>query len=346
MLQIAGIHIRAPSNLTRFVLFALLSVGLMLLDARGHHLDKIRAGLTVILSPIQIIATLPVRVASAVGGWFTGDATQREELERLRKEQPILFARLEKYEALVAENAHLRQLLGTSPLVADKSIAAELLAVASEPNRRTVVIAKGSQDGLYVGQPMIDAFGIRGQVTEVGIFQSRAILITDPDHAIPVQVNRNGLLAIAFGTGDPDSVSIRYLTASADIKEGDLLVSSGLGGGFPFGYPVAKVKTIVNNPNESFLDIQATPVAQLDHHKEVLLIWPSKPSTPQKLRAPPVPVAKPKVGSALTPASRSAAPKPAPKPAPVKPAAPTGDSASPVPPASVPVPTTSPGDAQ
>lgn len=313
MLQIAGIQIRAPSNLTRFVLFALLSIGLMLLDARGHHLQKIRAGLTVVLSPIQFVASLPVRAASAIGGLFTGDAAQREELERLRKEQPVLFARLEKLEAIAAENAHLRQLLGTSPLVADKSVAAELLAVASEPNRRTVVIAKGTQDGLYVGQPMIDAFGIRGQVTEVGIYQSRAILITDPDHAIPVQVNRNGLLAVAFGTGDPDSVSVRYLTASADIKEGDLLVSSGLGGGFPFGYPVAKVKTIVNNPNESFLDIRATPVAQLDHHKEVLLIWPSKTGGTRQLKSPPPPPAASTKSRAS--AIRAPAAKPAPKPA-------------------------------
>ncbi|HJX17592.1 MAG TPA: rod shape-determining protein MreC, partial [Acidiferrobacterales bacterium] len=157
---------------------------------------------------------------------------------------------------------------------------------ASEPYRHAVVIAKGAKDGLYLGQPVIDTYGIRGQVSEVGILQSTAILITDPSHAIPVQVNRNGLRAIAFGTGTADSVSIRYLTASADIKEGDLLVSSGIGGGFPFGYPVAKVKKIVNDPNESFLDISATPLARLSHNKEVLLIWPAKTSTPVDTKKP------------------------------------------------------------
>jgi rod shape-determining protein MreC len=298
MLQISGWQIRAPSNLTRFVLLALLSVSLMLLDARGHHLQKIRAGLTVLFTPIQVVAAIPIRVGSAVIDFIHGDETLRAEAERLRSEQPILLARLQKFEAIEAENAHLRQLLGTSALVAERSVVAELLEVASEPFRRTVVIAKGVKDGLYLGQPVIDAYGIRGQVSEVGVLQSTAILITDPGHAIPVQVNRNGLRAIAFGTGAPDTVSIRYLTASSDIKPGDLLVSSGIGGGFPFGYPVAKVKKIVNDPNESFLDITATPVAQLSHNKEVLLIWPTKSVLPAEAKKPaeikkPVPQSKP-----------------------------------------------------
>ena len=298
MLQISGWQIRAPSNLTRFVLLALLSVSLMLLDARGHHLQKIRAGLTVLFRPIQMVAAIPIRVGSAVIDFIHGDETLRAEAERLRSEQPILLARLQKFEAIEAENAHLRQLLGTSALVAERAVVAELLEVASEPFRRTVVIAKGEKDGLYLGQPVIDAYGIRGQVSEVGVLQSTAILITDPGHAIPVQVNRNGLRAIAFGTGAPDTVSIRYLTASSDIKPGDLLVSSGIGGGFPFGYPVAKVKKIVNDPNESFLDITATPVAQLSHNKEVLLIWPTKSVLPAEAKKPaeikkPVPQSKP-----------------------------------------------------
>jgi rod shape-determining protein MreC len=286
MLQISGWQIRAPSNLTRFVLLALLSLGLMLLDARGHHLQKIRAGLTVLFAPIQIVAAIPVRVGAAVIDFVRGDASLRAEAERLRSEQPILLARLQRYEAIEAENAHLRQLLGTSALVAERAVVAELLEVASEPFRRTMVIARGAKDGLYLGQPVIDAYGIRGQVSEVGVLQSTAILITDPGHAIPVQVNRNGLRAIAFGTGAPDSVSIRYLTASADIKPDDLLVSSGIGGGFPFGYPVAKVTKIVNDPNESFLDIVATPVAQLSHNKEVLLIWPAKSVMPVETSKP------------------------------------------------------------
>lgn len=339
MLQIAGFQIRAPSNLTRFVLLALLSVALMLLDARGQHLHRIRAGLTVLLTPIQTLAAIPVRAGGAVVDFFRGDTALQEELERLRQEQPLLFARLEKYEALAAENAHLRQLLGTSARVADKALAAELVEVASEPFRRTIVIAKGEKDGLYAGQPVIDAFGIRGQISEVGVYQSKAILITDPDHAIPVQVNRNGLRAIAFGTGSADTVAIRYLTASADIKEGDLLVSSGLGGGFPFGYPVARVAKIVSDPNESFLDIAATPVAQLGHHKEVLLIWPAKtppPAAARKPDAPQKPAAAKRPVVAPAPSKPAAAiPKPdvvARPPATPAPAAEPGETAEPAPP--------------
>jgi rod shape-determining protein MreC len=324
MLQVSGWQIRAPSNLTRFMLLALLSVGLMLLDARGHHLQKIRAGLTVLFTPIQMVAAIPIRVGGAIIDFIHGDESLRAEAERLRSEQPILLARLQKYEAIEAENAHLRQLLGTSALVAERAVVAELLEVASEPFRRTVVIAKGANDGLYLGQPVVDAYGIRGQVSEIGVLQSTAILITDPGHAIPVQVNRNGLRAIAFGTGAPDTVSIRYLTASSDIKPGDLLVSSGIGGGFPFGYPVAKVKKIVNDPNESFLDITATPVAQLSHNREVLLIWPTKSGLPAEAKKPaeikkPVQQKKPVEPNKPVEASR---PAEAPRPTVVEPAKP------------------------
>lgn len=320
MLQIAGWQLRAPSNLTRLLVFAALSIALLLLDARGHHLQKIRKGLTVLLTPVQYVAAIPTRVGSWAADALRGDAELHEELERLRTAQPILLAQLAKYEALEAENAHLRSLLGTSALVADKAVAAELVEVATEPFRRTIVIAKGEKDGVYVGQPVIDAFGIRGQLSEVGMLRSKAILITDPGHAVPVQVNRNGLRAIAFGTGAPDSVSIRYLTASADIKEGDLLVSSGIGGTFPFGYPVARVARIVNDPNESFLDILATPVAQLGHNKEVLLIWPSKAVLPP----PPKPAEPKPAAPARKPAPRPTAvpkpPAPAPAPAATEPA--------------------------
>lgn len=341
MLQISGIQLRAPSNFTRFVLFTLLSVAILLLDARAHHLEKIRAGLTVLLSPIQMIATIPVRLGGAVIDFVRGDPARQAELEGMRAERPILMARLERYDALEAENAHLRALLGTSALVADKAVAAELLEVATEPFRRTVVIAKGEKDGLYVGQPIIDAYGIRGQVSEVGVLQSKAILITDPGHAIPVQVNRNGLRAIAFGTGAPDTVSIRYLTASADIKDGDLLISSGIGGSFPFGYPVAKVKKIVNDPNEAFLDIVATPVALLGHDREVLLIWPSK-----KVLPPPEAKRPEEPKKAATAHKPAEAPRPvAPKPAPAPTAADTAKPATPAKPAAPATPAVAPAAA-
>ncbi len=276
MLSSSGWSVRAPSNLTRFVLFTVLSVALMVIDHRGQHLQKIRAGLSILFYPIEVVATLPARTGEWIMDFVGGNRALREKYEKLAAEQPLLEAKLQRYDALEAENTHLRELLGSAALVADRAVVAELLQVSEEPFTRKIVIGKGSRDGVYDGQPIIDAYGIMGQVTEVEPLQSRATLITDPGHAIPVEDNRNGLRAIVFGTGDQDSVAVRYLTASADIKEGDLLISSGIGGTFPFGYPVARVTHIVNDPNEAFLGIRARPIAHLGHNKEVLLIWPSK----------------------------------------------------------------------
>ncbi len=288
MLSSPGWSVRAPSNLTRFVFFTVLSVALMVADHRGQHLQKIRSGLSILFYPIEVVATLPARADEWITDFVGGNRALREKYEQLAAEQPLLEAKLQRYDALEAENTHLRELLGSAALVADRAVVAELLQVSEEPFTRQIVIAKGSRDGVYDGQPIIDAYGIMGQVTEVEALQSRATLITDPGHAIPVEDNRNGLRAIVFGTGDQDSVAVRYLTASADIKEGDLLISSGIGGTFPFGYPVARVTQIVNDPNEAFLGIRARPIAHLGHNKEVLLIWPSKAAlAAAPLSAPP-----------------------------------------------------------
>lgn len=267
-----------PSILLRFVVFSMLSVGLMMLDHRGQHLEKIRSGLSVLFYPIQLVAALPARTGNAVSNLFGGDQMWREKYERLNSERPALLVKLEKFEALEAENNHLRTLLGSAERIAERAMVAELIEVSQEPFTRKIVLAKGESDRLYVGQPIIDAYGIMGQITQVGILHSQATLITDPDHAIPVQVSRNGLRAIVFGTGERDGLSVRYLTSSADIQEGDSLISSGMGGSFPFGYPVAVVSHIINDPNESFLEISARPVAHLGHNKEVLLIWPTRAS--------------------------------------------------------------------
>jgi rod shape-determining protein MreC len=165
-------------------------------------------------------------------------------------------------------------MLGSATRVAERALAAELIEISQEPFARKIVIARGEHDGAFVGQPVIDAHGVMGQVTQALSAQSRVTLITDPGHAVPVLVNRNGLRALVFGTGNPDKVNVPYLTAAADIREGDLLVSSGMGGTFPAGYPVATVSRIVNDPNEPFLEIDARPVARLNHSKQVLLIWP------------------------------------------------------------------------
>ena len=273
MINVFGRSVGAPSNLTRLILLSALSVALMILDHRGHHLEKIRAGLNVLAYPIQLIAAAPAYVGGSIGDFFTTRGTLRQDNEKLLAERQGLNAKVQQFDALEEENARLRRMLGSAAQVADKVLAAELVEVSSEPFTRKIVVAKGSRDGVYVGQSVIDAHGIMGQVTQVAANVSRVTLITDAGHAIPVLDNRSGLRMLVFGTGDPDTLKVPYLTSASDIKEGDLLVSSGMGGTFPPGYPVAQVSRIVNDPNEAFLAITAKPAAQLNHGKQVMLIW-------------------------------------------------------------------------
>jgi rod shape-determining protein MreC len=277
VINVFGRSVGAPSNLTRLILLSALSVALMILDHRGHHLEKIRAGLNVLAYPIQLIAAAPAYVGGGIADFFTTRGTLRQDNEKLLAERRVLNAKVQQFDALEEENARLRRMLGSAAQVADKAIAAELIEVSSEPFTRKIVVAKGSRDGVYVGQSVIDAHGIMGQVTQVASQVSRVTLITDAGHAIPVLDNRSGLRMLVFGTGDPDTLKIPYLTSASDIKEGDLLVSSGMGGTFPPGYPVAQVSRIVNDPNEAFLAIAAKPAAQLNHGKQVMLIWRGAP---------------------------------------------------------------------
>jgi len=273
MINVFGRSVGAPSHLTRLILLSALSVALMILDHRGHHLEKIRAGLNVLAYPIQLIAAAPAYVGGGIADFFTTRGTLRQDNEKLLAERQVLNAKVQQFNALEEENARLRRMLGSAAQVADKAIAAELIEVSSEPFTRKIVVAKGSRDGVYVGQSVIDAHGIMGQVTQVASQVSRVTLITDAGHAIPVLDNRSGLRMLVFGTGDPDTLKVPYLTSASDIKEGDLLVSSGMGGTFPPGYPVAQVSRIVNDPNEAFLAITAKPAARLNHGKQVMLIW-------------------------------------------------------------------------
>jgi rod shape-determining protein MreC len=274
MINVYGWTIRAPSVFTRLVLAVAVSIGLMVADHKGQHLDRIRSALSILFYPLQAVAGLPSAIGHGVAGLFTSKGSLEEANAKLREEQALMQVRLQQFEALEQENQRLRQMLGSATRVAERALSAELIEISQEPFTRKIVIARGERDGAYIGQPVIDAHGIMGQVTQMYRNQSRVTLITDPGHAVPVLVNRNGLRALVFGTGNPDVLTIPYLTAAADIKEGDLLVSSGMGGTFPPSYPVATVAKIENDPNEAFLKITARPVAKLNHSKQVLLIWP------------------------------------------------------------------------
>ena len=284
MISAFGKSFQWPSALTRFVLLALLSAALMIFDHRGQQLQQLRAVLMVVVYPIQVAASIPVDLYNGLVAAVTSDKDLKERNLVLESERQQLLVRLQQFDAIGNENDRLRAMVGAASRVADRILVAELMEVSLEPFSRRLLIRRGARDGVYVGQPAIDAYGIVGQVTQVAPQVSTVTLITDPGHAIPVLDNRSGLRTVVFGSGDQDELTVPYLSRVADIKEGDQLISSGMGGVFPAGYPVATVTTIVNDPGESFLRIRARPTAQLNHGKQMLLIQPAatteKPKTP------------------------------------------------------------------
>ncbi len=254
----------------------------MTLDHRQHHLDSVRAALSVLVYPLQLIVDLP----GSASEWFRESLATRRELQEenasLRTKQMVLGTQLQKLESLEAENRRLRALLDSSFRVGKRPmLIAALLSVDMDPYRHQIEINKGSLDRLFEGQPLLDSQGVMGQLVHVGPFTSTAMLITDPGHAIPVQVNRTGLRTIALGTGAIDRLELPHIPNNADIQVGDLLVSSGLGGRFPPGYPVAEVTEVEQDAGRSFSHVVARPRALLDRSRDVLLVWPPDMQQPQ-----------------------------------------------------------------
>lgn len=252
----------------------------MTIDHRYSHLETVRSALTVFVYPVQYIVNMPVTFVRWTKDSLLTHNHLVAENERLREERLVLNSRLQKFEVLESENIRLRKLLESSFKLSDRVLVAELLAVDMQPFRHTVVINKGKREGVYDGQPIVDANGIMGQIVHVGPFSSTVLLITDPTHAIPVQINRNGLRAIAVGTGQRQSLQLEYLPNNADIQMGDLIVSSGLGSRFPSGYPVGIVTDIKLDPAEPFAKVIVAPSARLDQSREVLLVWPNNYTGP------------------------------------------------------------------
>ncbi|NOZ54331.1 MAG: rod shape-determining protein MreC [Gammaproteobacteria bacterium] len=254
----------------------ILSIALMVADHRQHHIETIRSIISVVVYPIQYLVNLPIAATEWMGDSLSSRETLREENERLRMQHLLFKAQLQKLASLKVENIRLRELMQSSKKVGENVLIAELLAVDLDPFSRQIVINKGANDNIYMGQPVLDAEGIMGQIVHVGPFSSTAMLLTDSNHAIPVLVNRNGLRAIVVGTGAPDQLDIPYLPNSADITVGDLLTSSSLGGRFPPDYPVARIIGINFDPTQPYATVTAEPIALLERSQEVLLVWPAE----------------------------------------------------------------------
>lgn len=267
------LFIRGPSALVRMVLVSMLSVVLMTADHRAAHLESVRAALSTLVYPLQYAVHLPIRA----GAWVAENLSSRTDLiaenDRLKIERLRLEARLEKLAELEAENRRLRTLLNSTVKTGEKVLIAELLSVDMNPFSRRIVLNKGRRDGVYSGQSLVDSRGVMGQVVSVGPFSSTALLITDPSHALPVQIHRTGLRAVATGSGAPDSVTLSHIPNNADIRVGDLLVTSGLGGRFPHGYPVGRVTRVQRDSGHPFANVDVEPSARLERNREVLLLW-------------------------------------------------------------------------
>jgi rod shape-determining protein MreC len=254
------------------VSLVLASVVLMTLDHRFHHLETVRSVIATVLSPLQSLVNLPVELGDWAGETFASSQRLLEENAELHAWRLEQQASLQRQAALLQENARLRRLLGASERVPEEVLVAELVAVDVDPYRHQVVVNKGLRDGVHLEQPLLAAEGVMGQILHLGAVNATAILITDPSHALPVQVNRTGMRTVARGTGTPNRLQLPHIPNDADIQVGDLLVTSGLGGRFPRGYPVGEITEVERDPGRPFASVIATPSVQLDRSLEVLLV--------------------------------------------------------------------------
>jgi rod shape-determining protein MreC len=307
---------RASGLLLRCVLYCLLALGLIIVDKRYDHLGRIRRFLSVVAYPVQ------VAVASPFEGWnwFRESVTTRDALRsdnaRLQAQLRLADFKLQRYEALEAESQRLRALRDNTAGVADRFIIGNIMNVDLDAFRERVLVDKGARDGVFVGQAVLDSGGVFGQVAQVGELTSEVILASDPAHAIPVQINRNGLRTIAVGTGDMSRLKLPYLPTSADVVAGDLLVTSGLGGGFPTGYPVGTIATVKRDPAQSLADVDVRPAAALDRSRELMFVWLKADAVQAGAQAALAPGAASVPAMAQPPAAATRPPSPAPAHAP------------------------------
>lgn len=270
---------KGPSPNVKIILILVISLGLMMIDNAQQALHPLRSGIAAAMQPLGMAAELPGDAFDLINKYFDRDAVIAEN-KALSQKVLLLRGRLQKLAALEAENERIRALLASSNSMDEHVLIAEIMAISPDPYLHTMKLNKGSVDGVFPGQALVDSHGIIGQVTEVNMMDSTAIMITDANHGIPVEVNRTGLQTIAQGTGKTDNLVLPFLANNADVRKGDLLVSSGLGGRYPPGYPVAKISSVSHQAGDEFLNVTATPTASLNRGREALLVWTQKNTTP------------------------------------------------------------------
>jgi len=317
-----------PALGLRLIVLAAMAAGLMVADHRQHHLAVIRDGVAALAYPIQWAVQAPLQAWASMRESFATKTRVEAESVKLAADNLVLRLKLLRFESLEQENRRLRAVRESSARLVQRSLVAEIVRVDLDPFRQRVLINKGTRADVFRGQAAIDANGILGQVTRVGPYSAEIILISDPEHAIPVQVNRTGARSIALGTGRSGLLSLPYLPQNTDVIVGDLLVSSGLGGVYPPGYPVGKVTAVTRDSGQPLLEVEAEPLAGLDRDPEVLLVWFDN----EVMEPPEEPEATPAPAAASAPVSKQPPPQ-------AQPAAQQGPPSVPLP---APAPATTP----
>jgi rod shape-determining protein MreC len=311
---------QGASARAKVVFFAVIAVVLLLADSRLDALKVIRQVVGTALYPLQVVALMPRDAAYMVGDYFSSLSALERENRKLKQEQVANAQTLQQAQHLSAENTQLRKLLAANEQLPVKSVMTEILYDARDAFTRKVIVDRGTRHGVLPGQPVIDDVGIVGQVTRVFPFTSEVTLLSDKDQAIPVQVVRNGLRSIAYGQGHSGSLDLRFMPVNADIRNGDILVTSGIDGVYPAGLSVAKVVQVESKSTDAFARIVCQPVAGIDRNRQLLILL-----TESKLPPRPAPEDPKDRKAALKAAAQNAATKAAakegPKPAPAAPAA-------------------------
>ena len=269
--------IRGPTPFVRLLLCSLLSVALLIADARYKYLDGMRQLVAIVVYPLQRLAGAPGAILDRIGEFFVTQSALRTENARFSEQQLQDALTVQKYKALAAENAHLRDLLAARQRFPESTVVAEVLYTGRDPFARKVIVDKGAQQDIKTGRPVIDQIGLIGQVTRVYPWLAEITLITDPEQAVPVQNLRNGLRAVLGGTGNDGQLELKFIPLNADFQNGDELVTSGIDGVYPSGLPVAVVSRVERNAAYLFARITCKPVAGVASHGQVLILnWEIK----------------------------------------------------------------------
>ncbi len=270
----------------RAIIWIVVSLILLITSDQVSYVKQLRMMLNVVVAPLQYMVDMPIQWSRQLSSNFITQQELLEENAQLRARQLLLEARLQKLLAIEQDNAQLKQLLSSSTVINGKIVVGQLLAISLDPAIQQVVIDKGKNSAIYIGQPVLDAFGVMGQVIEVSPLSSQILLVTDTRSAVPVQDTRSGVRAIAAGLGYSNQLTLLHVPDTSDIAVGDVMVTSGLGQRFPYGYPMGVIKSVNKRTGDGFANVIIQPSAHVDRSRQVILVWPENKDQPAIMKPP------------------------------------------------------------